>query len=120
MTPTPRATQTQTGVPLEPSVDGSATAGTKPLAQASSDSADGFTGNGVSGVHTGVAAPTISAIPTPPTGGTRFDQLLLNQTLPDWSIWMDVKCWKALLANPSGGETIAPVDVPGGHASVVA
>jgi hypothetical protein len=46
---------------------------------------EGRTGTGVSGVHTGVAAPTISAIPTPPVGGSSFDQLLLSQRLPDWS-----------------------------------
>jgi hypothetical protein len=47
--------------------------------------AEGRTGSGVSGVQTGVATPTISAIPTPPTGGTSGDQLLLSQALPDWS-----------------------------------
>ncbi|MGH3154780.1 MAG: hypothetical protein ACRDOB_29195 [Streptosporangiaceae bacterium] len=46
---------------------------------------EGRTGTGVSGVHTGVAAPTISAIPTPPVGGLSLDQLLLSQMLLDWS-----------------------------------
>ncbi len=36
---------------------------------------EGRTGTGVSGVHTGVAAPTISAIPTPPVGGLSLDCL---------------------------------------------
>jgi hypothetical protein len=39
---------------------------------------EGRTGTGVSGVHSGVAAPTISAIPVPPAGGLSVDQLLLS------------------------------------------
>ena len=53
--------------------------------QAVAVAVEGRTGTGVSGVHTGVAAPTISAIPTPPVGGLSLDQLLLSQMLPDWS-----------------------------------
>ena len=53
--------------------------------QAVAVAVEGRTGTGVSGVHTGVAAPTISAIPTPPVGGLSVDQLLLSQMLPDWS-----------------------------------
>jgi hypothetical protein len=54
-------------------------------AQAVAVDEEGRTGTGVSGVHTGVAAPTISASPTPPVGGLNLDQLLLSQMLPDWS-----------------------------------
>ena len=47
-----------------------------------------------------------STRPSPPTVGSMLAQLFATQTLPDWSTWTAVRCWRPPLLNPviGGGD----------------